>query len=309
MPSVTSCAYDRDVCEASVDELNMGTYTLGFIVLTDGVMGPQAVANAALLGSPHPLPSLWSTYSYQGDTDSLSYARRYHVTRDGSVLKYKITVTYLPPEPAGAPMGGGTPVNAEPNPLERDPIFWWDREVFTRVVHRDKDGELIQNKAEGLYPHDVELEKTRGVLVIEFNVATLAQVIQISRKYDQAINSAPWNIGGGTVPTRAALCREVSSSPPQTEHGYSYFHMSLRFAFQDEGGTWEYGIPEWGQFHWEKDSEGEYITTRTGHRTRVNAGEPVKLNEDGTRKEDGGEAIVTAWRIRREEDFNTLITG
>ena len=309
MPSVTSCAYDRETAEASVDEVNMGSYRIGFIVTTDGLMGPQSVANGALLASPHPLPSLWSTYSYQGDTDNYSWARKYTVRRDPKSVKlYYITVEYLPNEPGdGSQSVGGNPINSVTNPVNRSAVMWWDREVYTMAALRDKDGKAIVNKCQDYYPEDIELEYTRGVLVVEKNYSTLGQVIELSQQYDGAVNSSSWTIQGGPpngsiIQPRCALCREISSGAPQTEQGYTFFHVVFRFALR--AGTWDEPKVECGQFHWSKT--GSEYDEFAGHRKVTDAKKIVPLNTDGTRLADGADFITTSWRIRREVDFNTL---
>ena len=306
MPSVTSCAYDRETAEASVDEVNMGSYRIGFIVTTDGLMGPQSVANGALLSSPHPLPSLWSTYSYQGDTDNYSWARKYTVRRDPKSVKlYYITVEYLPNEPGdGSQTVGGDPIRSEPNPVLRAPVIWWDREVVTVHVTKDIDGKSIRNKCEDYYADDIEIEKTKSVLVAEWNVATLGEVYALTTTYENAVNVSPWSVGGGTVPARAALCREVSGSPPQTEQNHTFFHVTMRIVLAEEGQTWDVSMAECGQFHWTK-TDGSYDEFG-GHRRVTDAQKIVALDSDGTRLADGADMVFTDWRVRREVNFNDL---
>lgn len=306
--AVTSCTLDRTTRSASVDELNIGTYTLRYIVETNSTMGPQGVTNGALVASPNPLPSQWQTYSYQGDTDALSYARDYQIDGDDKVLnRWYITVTFRPPESGeGSLTVGGAPVNSVTNPISREPVIWWDREVTTEPVLKDKDGKAVVNKCKDLYPDAIEIERPRGVLVAEFNVATLAEVFYACRKFDGTVNSITWTVGGASIPPRVALCREVSASPPQTEHGYVYFHLVFRFVFAEDGGTWDYGITEMGQFHWTKTGTEYDLIPLTGHRKVTNAQKNIFLADDGTRQDDDEDAIVTQWRIRKEVDFNEL---
>lgn len=317
MATVQSCAYDVTTASASFDEHNLGTYEIGFIVTTDGSMGPQSVANGALTSSPHPLPSLWSTYSYQGDTDNYSWARDYKVTRDKDSRKlYYITVTYRPVEPGeGSKESGSDPVAKEPNPVNRETVVWWDREVYTQIAIRDKGGTAILNKCQDYYQEPREIEHTRGVLVVEKNVATLAQAITLSRTYDGTVNSTVWGgvsgsfLGTTTIPARAALCREVSCSPPITEAGYVYYHLVFRFALKDLGDTWDERFLESGQFHWTKKANGTYDLIGTPpnvQRAVTDAKMIVRLAEDGTRLPYDQASIYTDWRVRREVDFNQL---
>lgn len=308
MPSVTSCNYDRSTAEAVGDENNMGTYTIGFLVQTDGLMGPQSVYNAALVASPVALPSRWSTYSYQGDVDNYSWAREVRVTRDPNSFKiYRITITYKPAEPgAGSQDSGGDPINAEPNPLLREPIVWWDREVNTRIIYKDKDGKAIRNKCEDYYQTDIEIEEPKGILVVEFNVGTLAEVYDLKRIFDGAVNQQSWSFGGRQVAQRAVLCREVSASPPQTEQaGYVYFHVTMRLAFAPDGKNWDHEMPEYGEFYWKKENN-EYVMLAGHRQVFTDEGKIVPLDSDGTRLDDGEDIVFTSWRIRREVDFSLL---
>lgn len=306
MPSVTSCAYDYKVRSASFDEHNLGSYEIGYIVETSGLMGPQSVANGALLGSPHALPSLWSTYSYNGDTDNYSWARDYNVTPDPKSTKlYYITVQYRPNEPGeGSSSSGGDPINAEPDPLAREPVIWWDREVQTKVALRDQSNAEIVNPCQDYYPEDIELEVPKGILVVEINVETAGDVALLSRTFDCAVNASSWTFGGEAFPARTVCCREVSSGPAITEAGYVFYHVVFRFAFAEDGYTWDEGKLECGQFHWSKTS-GSYDMF-AGFREVTDAQKIVALDTDGTRLPDGDPYVFKYWRVRREVNFNGL---
>ena len=299
--AVTACHYDRRKCSGQSDEAGMGIYTLGWIVETNSTMGPNAVLQGAQLisgGGNHPVPTRWTSYSYSGDSDGLSYARDFQVEVDPQALSlWYITVTYRPPASGeGSQTAGGTPINAVANPFNRAAVMWWDREVFTYEALHDKDGKPIVNKCQDYYPEPVELEATRGVLVVEKNVSSLAQVRSLSETYDNAVNSLGWNIQNQFFcNSRQALCREVSSGPPQTENGYVFFPVSLRFALQPVGKKWDVRKAEYGQFHWSKKSDGSYDTLTRGnttHRALVNANALVPLNEDGTRRQHDQDVAV-----------------
>lgn len=319
--SVTACNYDRAVCDAQSDELGLGIYTIGWVARCNSEMGPNAVLQGCQsISGTDPIdgttnvavPTRWTTYSFKGDTDGLSYARDYKVTRDKDNTKvWRIQVTYRPPESgAGSQTVGGSPINSVSNPTSRAPVMWWDREVFTYEALYDINGKAIVNKCQDYYPEAIELESTRGVLVVEKNVATLSAVRALSEKYDNAVNSVNWNVAGSQfAASRQALCREVSSGPPNTESGYVYFKVSMRFALKPAGQTWDEKKAEYGQYHWTKKSDGSYDTISQGlatHRSLTNAGALVKLNDDGTRRPFDQDTVWTDWRIRREVNFNDL---
>lgn len=315
MPSVLSSKYDYNGCTASGDEFNMGTYRVRFIITTDGLLGPKAVLSGALAlsaGSNDVPPNLWATYAFQGDVDIYSYAREFTIEKDSRSNKlYYITATYLPCPPGEGPRLSiaNTPVNSVTNPVGRAPIVWWDREVFSLPVMFDKDGKKVVNKCKDYYPEDDEIESSRGVLVIEQNVATLDEVIFYSRTFDQRVNASAWSVVGSNyvVPARCALVREVSSGPMQTEQGYNYFHVVFRFSLNFD--TWDLKKAEYGQFHYTKTAGGSYETVTTGNVTRLaftDAQALVKLDEDGTRRDDSQPAIITSWKVRKEADFGEL---
>lgn len=315
MPSVLSCKYDSSGCSGDGDEFNMGTYRVRYIVTTDGVLGPKNVLAGALALSAATNdvpPDLWDTYSFAGETDIYSYAREFHIEKHpGSDALYYLDAVYLPCPPGEGPRlaVSNTPVNSVTNPANRSPIVWWDREVFSQLARYDITGKEIVNKCGDYYPNDDEIEATRGVLVIEKNVATLDEVITYSNTFDQHVNRDPWVITGTnySVPARCALVREVSSGPMQTEQGYNYFHVVFRFSLKFD--TWDLKKAEYGQFHYTKTIGGSYETITTGNVSRrafTDAKALVKLEEDGTRREDTQPAIFTSWKVRPEANFGQL---
>lgn len=316
--AVTSCTLDRNTRKATVDELNIGTYTLRYIVETDSTMGPIGVTNGALASSPHPLPSQWTSYSYQGDADPLSFAREYDIEGDPGVLRrWYITVSFRPldkGEGAITEDGSPSPIMAQPNPVERKPVMWWDRQAVSETFTTDIFGKAIVNKCKDLYPDEVQLDISYSILVVEFNVETLNQVFDITRAYDGAVNKTEWDFGGYTFPPRTVLIKEVCSGPPQTEQGYTFFHIVMRIAFgadpstleegQSDDAKWDYPITEMGQYHWTKTA-GEYDVVGSSRKI-TDAGKYIFLDSDGTRKDDTEDAVTTRWRIRREVDFSPL---
>jgi hypothetical protein len=336
MPSVTACQLlehgERGCGNAEVDELNIGTYTLTYQVFTDGILGPQAVANGALSSSPHALPARWSTYLHPttSESDPLSRARHYSVQADPETkFRWFIAVTFKPADPGEVLIGGTTPINATEIPVNRSPVYWWDREVFNVIVNHDNKGKAIRTKAESLYPDVIEMERARAVLVVEFNVKTAPEVAYYTNVFDGAVNSDTWIVQGITAPPRFALCREVSCGPPMSEivssAAYTSFHLIFRFVFAGNqfsgfsdppvpgagvtlsGNPWDHQMAEIDDSYWQKNESGVYIVNSEGFRQRFlpEAGY-CALNEDGTRRDDGLDVLFTAWRIRREVPFLNL---
>lgn len=309
MPAeVLSCNLDRTPSELATIKAGVGAgkYTLRYILITDVISGPLNLILSAYGATPNPLPSLWSTYSYQGDTDSSSYAKTYKVDRDPkNNTLYYVTVTYEPAEDGEVPDGGGDPIKSEPVPINRAPVFWWDREVTTRVEPTDGSGATVRNYANNLYEELIEHERARGQLVVEFNVATQAEVVDFSRTYDQAVNSSTFTFKTRSLPPRTVMVREISGSAAIEEGTYTFYTISMRLAFADLNRTWDVPMPEMSQTHFTKTS-GVYDLDQGGFIKRTDAGSLVPLNADGTRRSDTQTILVTNWRMRREVDFGPL---
>ena len=315
--SVQNCYLDRSTISTTVDDLNRGTYKLRYRVTTAGAQGPISVANQALSAGPNMLPSIWFTYSCRGDTDLHSYAREYKIEQDEkSQFVYWIEVYYKPLEPGevkgddlfGDTTLAGTPINSEANPVDRPTVVWWDREVYTSKDDLTIEGKLLGNAALTTYEDAEETEETRGVLVVEKNYLTLAEVIDVSAKFERAVNQTTWNVGGKSYPARTFICRSVDSSPAKHDNGYTYYTVRFRFACADYGRTWDSKYAERGVTYWKKDSSGDYVLNADGSRKRFTApgGEPVLLKADGTLLEAGQDPVVASFRVKREVDFNNL---
>jgi hypothetical protein len=312
----------------TVDEENRGHYTLKYEVVTDGVMGHRALANAAAASSPHPLPVWGDTYSYSGDSDSTSYARTFTVeSREGHNNRYFVTVHFNPIE--------GSPTDYfEPNPILRPPLIWADRETFTRIVEKavtppeGRTDATLVNACGRQYDVPLELEDTHGVIVVEFNVATLREVLEYQRFLRRAVNKIPWDFRGVVFPERTVLAREVASGPQLTQGSYQWFHVVCRFVVADGddespevpgGKNWDVSLLEHGYQYYLRDPNkaNEFFTDGKGnklHFPREGApkphdeplSEPVNLAADGTRLDDGQIGVYTDFRVYREVDFNLL---
>jgi hypothetical protein len=306
MPSVVSCTLHRVQGTTTFDEKNFGHYSLKYDVVTDAVMGHRALAIAALTAGPHPLPSWGQSYSYQGDTDGTSYAQRFGIESkfgEDAQTYYTITVNFEPLDP-----DRGDNNQFEPNPFDRPPIVWADRETFTRIIEKDQFGDAIVNKCGRQYDIPYEEEDSRGVLVVEFNVASLDTVIEYQQFLRRATNSTAWTIVGVTIPERTAIAREVAASPPVTEGDYTYYHMTFRFVFAEDGKTWDVPFLERGYQYFTK-TDDEFDLDDDGNKALSPSGgepEPVNLAADGTKLPDGEEGVFTDWRVRREVNFNLL---
>lgn len=309
--SIISCNYDRttpDLGTFKVEKGNgqVGSYKVRYNIMMAGISGPLNVWTQAQGGSPDAAPAMWATYSFQGDTDTHSFCKSVSVERDPKHnYRYYLTASYEPCEPGEIPDGGGSPIMSVANPVSRKPVYWWDRELSTRVEAVDQAGSTVRNAANNLYEELIETERAKGLLVIEWNLSTMAELIDLSRKYDQAVNATTWSFKERLFPDRSVMVRSISGGTCKTEGAYTYYPVAMRLAFADIGKTWDVTKPEMGQTHYVKDSTGAYVTTGT-FRQRVDAGSLVPLNSDGTRREDSAEPITSVWRIRREADFAAM---
>lgn len=309
---------------------DMGTLVVGdgahkYKLMWDVVMaseaGPINVIVAGQGSTPNPLPAEYSPYAYVDDTDANSFAKIFSVVREPLVTgRYTVTVQYEPledgemPDAAATPgTTARTPIKSVVNPILRKKVMWWDRQITSRIEKIDNARVTLRNPAGSLYEDIHEEDRAKAVLVVEWNVASINEFITFSRKYDQTVNSNSWTFNGAAYQARTALVHDISCSPLRTEAPvnsttvYNYYTVAARIAFADTGSTWDVPMPEMGQHFYTKSGGGTYDLDGS-FRKRTDAGFLVPLNEDGTRRSDDEQVLVKDWRIRRESDFNQLIT-
>lgn len=307
--AVLSCTLARHPGQTTFDEFNRGRYQLRYLVTTDGPMSHRAIANAARITGPDPLPGWGSTYSYQGDSDTAAFARTFTVESvDESQTRYVIIVEYSPIDPEG----GTDPSQFDTDPLLRPTVVWIDRESYTRVIEEDWQGNPLVNKCNRVYDVPLEMEDVRGVVVCEKNVASLSAVVGYMRSLRFAVNSSTWTnafgVTGISMPARTVLARDVSSGPPMREGTTTYYHVVFRFVIAPQDQTWDVRILERG-FQYFKKQGANFILDNDGNKKLFPLGgeaEPVNLAADGTKLPDGQPGVFTSWRIFREVDFNTI---
>lgn len=300
MPSVTSCTLQRHQPDSSTDELGRWSFSLNYDVETDGVMGHRAIWLAAQSSSPHAFPSYGATYSYQGDTDGNAYLMTYSVSSvQGHQKRYVLTANFAPIPDSDVSL-------FEPNPFLRAPVVWFDRESYSRIVDRDVTGKALTNAAKRAYDTPLEQEDIRTVLVIEFNVESLALVATYARFLSNAVNSTTWTVLGIQFPPRTVLAREVAASPPIKQGAITYYHLSFRFVFANGDATLTPGATAtWDVPILERGHQALRVPNEPGSLQDPEA-EPFLLAADGTKLPDGELGVFTYWRVKREVDFNLL---
>ena len=313
MPSVTACRLLFNSQTSQTDELDRMTTTITYEVVTDAVMGHKALKAAAESSSPHALPAYGATYSYQGDTDSSIYllSRQVSPKSDTGTQKYyHVACTYSPPP-------DGDITIFEPDPLQRSPIVWFDREGYTRIVERDIFGNPLTNSAGVVFDTPYEEEDIRTVLVVEFNVggltaqggalSGLAQCGGYARFLRNAVNSSTWTVLGMQFPPRTVLAREVASTPPIVQGAYTYYHLSFRFVFANGGSTTSPNDPStWDVSFLNRGYQALRVPNQQGSLYDIGVPEPKLLATDGTVLPDNAIGTFKSYRLKREVDFNLL---
>lgn len=313
--AVTACYYDGTP-QVSLDERFLATYTQRYIVHADSVMGPKGIVNGAyaLLGSganDH-FPQFADTYSFRPggttvESDGYAYARNF--TADSyfdpkeSRYVWRVSVTYSPlPD-------GKDPTDTNTDPILRETEYSTDWEVYTEVAEKDKDDKAIVNPCGRPFDVQLEVERSRSVLVASYNVETLADVVEKLLKYQDAVNSVTWDLDGLNIPARNALCRSITSSGLITEGANAYYRMNVRIAFREANQTWDEKIQSRGFGYFEQPETPEsYVNTDIF--TGEDIVEPVNLKADGTL------AVLSApindpphfstFRVRKEVSFANI---
>ena len=349
--SVTSVNYlMHSTQDAAIDDRGRATYTTKFLVETDSNMGPASVVNGAQnMSSGLKVPGLWDTYSYPmlaefPEVDYWSFCRDIRAAKESDLAnggqKWIVTTTHRALDP------GEEKEDSTENPVLRPAKFHWDKEVYREEVsiaqiYQQKTGETvsdspwqgnglveIRNTAGGLYERPFEVVKTRSVLVITKNYQTLNDVLTKTTTFQGKINNSDWKIGanGPTVLARHALCREVTSSPMNTEpkgDGYSWTFYTLVFRISLNDKPWVESVPERGRSYWVPDVKaGEDARELTPADDRdfvkleyTENGEFVNLDADGKKQfhqekrhlsDAPPDPCVTDWLVYPEANFATM---
>lgn len=283
------------------------------------------------------LPNFGAAYDYEtelgtGEAESTSYAQDYRVRfnannryvgtidvvfsplADGETLRDRAAYSgqVTPPDLGdigGDPYGDDGTATGPTNsiaPEDRGVSWYWDEEAYTAIVDKDKDGDPIVNAAGRSYDRPPTMEKTRGVLVAEFKVRTLREVITLNRTYAGAVNSVAWTLFSGTgftnPPARSVVCRYARSGRAAYEGSWGFYPMQMGFAFANDGETWDLELLNEGFGYL---SGSTYIDTDSEGAKFV---EPFLLDTDGTKLGEGVTGNFLSYRVRPEVDFNNLDT-
>lgn len=320
--SVTACNLDREstkmgtikVGSAQIDNTVGGSYTLRYVVRTASAASPISVivgGQTIGTGGMDPLPQLWSSYSYKGDADKYSFCRSIDVERSpSSDTLYYVTCNFEPCEDGELPENSDTttpvPMNAYADPLTRPPRIWWDRETFTQTAVLDKDAKVIALPTKTLFDDIIEKERTRAVLVVEWNIGTFEEFSKLHQDFEHARNKDTWDILGRSFAAGVSLVRQISCSQVKNEGSYIYYTASMRFVFAETGKTWIERLPLLSRFFFKEGSGGSIEEESAGIYKRYQANDLVPIASNGTRRNDTDDILYQDVKVYREEDFNTL---
>jgi len=192
--------------------------------------------------------------------------------------------------------------------LIRKPVIWWDREVFTHTAQTQYDGKALTNPVNGLYDDLVESERSRAVMVVEWNVQYGYSIAEYTERWDQAVNNSGWTFLGKTYDPRQVVVREVSSGKVVTEGSYNYYKARMRLAIAAKNETWDEPIPQLARHYFTKSSSASFDEEpgQAGVYKRTAAPDLVPVNDDGTRRPDNQPILVRKVRARKEENFTQL---
>lgn len=298
--AVVSCTLRRTKRpKVSINDRLVGTYTgAEWTIVTDTVMGPRAIYAGATAPSmtPNPLPALWTTYSWNGDTDAASYLRSMEIVPEGqSTTVWRAMATWSPLEDGETSDGSGV---QEEQPLSR-PLVWTPfQETYTELIEEDKDGNPLLNPAGQPYDPVPEREESRAGVSAVKNYASLSAAFTAARRMSNAINTDVWN---GQA-ARTVLCRTPKVLAPKTDlsqgSAVTYYPVQFDFVFREDGKIWTTKLLQQGT---------SYLTSSNDLSTRTRADDVVLLNADGT-KNTTTSGVYAEFFTYQERDFSVELT-
>jgi hypothetical protein len=122
----------------------------------------------------------------------------------------------------------------EGNPLNRRAKVEWGTSQTVEAVWEDKDRKGLLNSAGDYFDPPVEVEKSRWVIQVKKNVASVpAWVIDL----DNPINSSGVNIRGITFPARTLRIASIAISDELVEGNHRYYELSIQLEYNKR--TWK----------------------------------------------------------------------
>lgn len=119
------------------------------------------------------------------------------------------------------------------NPVDRRAKIRWSTNNYTKIIHKDIDGNAIIN-AVGDYFIDPppEIEVSRWTVTVTKNVLVVPAWLLL---YQDAINSGSFVVGGLTVSPGCARLTGIAIDDLQKENGFEFYPLSMTLEFRKEG--------------------------------------------------------------------------
>lgn len=291
--SVIRCALAEEPPRLSEDKRFRSTIPVMWNVETDDPTdGPIAVKAGAEVTSPDPLPPLWTTYSYHGESDTSIFLKRREVQpRHGAQGRtmWRVIGHYEPLEPQEQPD------DSNPDPFLRPVKYRLEHVTYTEVVDVDKDDKPIVNSAGQEFDEPLEQEKSRMVLVADQIVPDLQTIINHNLTWAGKVNSTPYRGGG----PRMWFVHTIGSSDLLSESGVDYYVATWRLELNFD--TWDRKVLNRGFKHYDNAADKKLVIAKDKDGLPVN--EPILLATDGTRLGDGIDGNFLSFRVKDEVSF------
>lgn len=187
-----------------------------------------------------------------------------------------------------------------PDPLDRRAKITWNSNQYTKVVHKDIDGDAIVNSAGDYFIDPApEIEVSRWTATVTKNLATIPSWIL---DYADAVNSGDFEIGGITVLAKKARIVGLSIGDLQKERNTEFYPLSITMEFRKEG--WRLSLLDQG--YYKLNGSGLKIPCVTKDGIAVTA--PVMLDGDGGQltTPSPANAQYIEFKVYDEKDFTVL---
>jgi hypothetical protein len=202
------------------DEKGIKTYSQTYRVISDDPFETRVT-----VGSAAGIPPKYSLLA----EDTSCWCRHASIARiDASRLVWLVTVEF-----SNAPQEKQEEEkNNEPNPLLRPARVRWTSSIYQQAVEKDINGKAILNSAGDYFDPPPEVDRSRWAAHVSKNYASLPEWLL---DYADALNDAPFKIGGLTVLTGKAKLSEMAISELQKENDTEFYELSFSIQFRKEG--------------------------------------------------------------------------
>lgn len=273
---------------------NKNGYSLEYSITTDTQMSELTILQGAYQGSPDPLPSLYSQYTFGSIPDASAFCTSISLDQsedDRNLWLARVEFGQLPP-------GSSSADKDIPSPLDyriRYRLEWLEEQV---AVEKDRDGNPVANTVGDDFVPGLMEPVLYPVLVCERNYATVEEILALGQQYHKTVNSLEFF--GGAPGTVKML--PITSSDLLTEKGIEFYTATFRFAYNSE--TWVNSLLNRG---WRgRPTAGDDVQRLLDKLTLLPISEPANLAQDGTVLNDGDPPVFVDYWTLTEIDYNAL---